>query len=489
MPRSSQQRTYTKIQKDPTESVKKEARQKLSLLKDAGKIDQQLYFKLKPTDSQAPRSYGLPKIHKPAVSIRPIVSYTNSPLYQLSRYISDILTPYTKLNHQHCKNSNDFSQFIRQQTMDPDEIMVSFDVESLYTNIPITDALLVIIDLLNNDNTLYDRTNLLPDQILELLEFLLRTTFFIFNGEFHQQTDGVAMGGPASSIVAEIYMIFIETTAITTADTPPRIWQRHVDDVFSILRRCNLEQFFQHINSLHPKTKFTMEKEENSTIPLLDTLIQQNQDGTISVKVYRKPTHTDQYLSFTSHHSTRSKQSVITALFNRTENVIPIIQNLNKSNNTLRKSSSPMDTASNSLIKPDDNGILNNKTKTTTNQLKKNLNQSEESISLTSKASVNNLKEHYPSTTKNQNSTKPPHFARFYQAQKTLSQLRKSTTSSTSLIARTVILYTQVNQKEHIKHELDNIYQQSEKLTPNGMKQQTTAGNSTMTSTGQKIRS
>ena len=152
--------------------------------------------------------------------------------------------------------------------------MISFDVESLYTNIPITDALLVIKDLLNNDTTLQDRINLLPDQILELLEFLLSTTFFIFNGEFHQQTDGVAMGRPASSIVAENYMISIETTAITTADTPPRIWECHVDDVFSILRRCNLEQFFQCINSRHPKTKFTMGKKENSTIPFLNTLMQ-----------------------------------------------------------------------------------------------------------------------------------------------------------------------------------------------------------------------
>ena len=307
--------------------------------------------------------------------------------------------PYTKLNQEHCKNSNDFSQFIRQQTIDPDEIMVSFDVGSLYTNITITDALLVIKDLINNDTSLQDRTNLLPDQILELLEFLLRTTFFIFNGEFHQQTYGIAMGGPASFIVAEIYMRSIETTAITTADTPPRIWKRHVDDVFSILRRCNLEQFFQHINSLHPKTKFTMEREENLTIPFLDTLIQRNQDGTISVKVYRKPTHTNQYLSFTSRHSTRPKQSVITALFNRTENVIKTIQNLNKSNNTSRKSSSLMNTAGNSLTKPENNGIFNNKTKPLTNQLKKNLNQSEESISLTFKASLNTFKEHYPSTT------------------------------------------------------------------------------------------
>ena len=125
--------------------------------------------------------------------------------------------------------------------------MVSFDVESLYTNIRITDALLVIKDLLNNDNTLQDRTNLL------LLEFLLCTTYFIFNGEFHQRTDGVAMGGPASSIVAEIYMISIETTAITTADTPPRIWERHVDDVFSILRRCNLELHISSFNQIKTK--------------------------------------------------------------------------------------------------------------------------------------------------------------------------------------------------------------------------------------------
>ena len=207
------------------------------------------------------------------------------------------------------------------------------------------------------------------------------------------------MGGPASSIVAEIYMISIETTAITTADTPRRIWERHVDDVFSILRRCNLEQFFQHINNLDPKTKFTMEKEENSTIPFLDTLMQRNQDDTISVKVYRKPTHTNQYLSFTSHHSTRSKQSVITALFNRAENVITNNTELKQEQQHITKVLQSNDTASNSLTKPEDNGILKNKTKTTINQLKKNLNQSEESISLTSKASVNNFKEHYPSTT------------------------------------------------------------------------------------------
>ena len=108
---------------------------------------------------------------------------------------------------------------------------------------------------------------------------------------------------------AEIYMQTTETTALTTTSHPPKVWERHVDDVFSIIRKSNLHDFFQQINSLHPKTKFTMETEQNSQIPFLDTLIQRNSDNNISVRVYRKPTHTDQYLKFTSQHPARAKKS------------------------------------------------------------------------------------------------------------------------------------------------------------------------------------
>ena len=92
-----------------------------------------LYFKLKPTDSQAPRFYGLPKIHKASIPVHPIVSYSGSALFNLSKYIANILKPYTLLNTQHCKNSKEFSEFIRAHTMEEDEIMVSFDVEALCT--------------------------------------------------------------------------------------------------------------------------------------------------------------------------------------------------------------------------------------------------------------------------------------------------------------------------------------------------------------------
>ena len=72
--------------------MKREARTKLAILRDNGTIDQSLYFKLKPTDSQAPRFYGLPKIHKASIPVRPIVSYRGGPTIQ----------PF-KIHRQHCK--------------------------------------------------------------------------------------------------------------------------------------------------------------------------------------------------------------------------------------------------------------------------------------------------------------------------------------------------------------------------------------------------
>ena len=228
---------------------------------------------------------------------------------------SNILNPYGKLKEQHTHSSKSFSAFICQQKIEPDEVMVSFDVTSLYTTIPIDQALLIIGDLLEHDENLADRTLLSPRQILDLLDILLRTTHFKFNGDFYQQTDGAAMGEPTSAIVSEIYMQSLETTAITTADHPLKVWERHVDDVFSIVHKTCLQELLEHINSLHPQTQFTKEEENNSSLPFLDTLVQRNHNKTISVKIYRKPTHTNQYQKYTSHIPTSAKQSVITALF------------------------------------------------------------------------------------------------------------------------------------------------------------------------------
>ena len=82
-----------------------------------------------------------------------------------------------------------------------------------------------------------------------------------------------------------------KSTAISTALHPPKVWERFVDDVYSIVKHTQLETFFHHINNLHQNIKFTMEEESNGELAFLDTLLKRN-NGEISVLVYRKPTHT-----------------------------------------------------------------------------------------------------------------------------------------------------------------------------------------------------
>ena len=235
---------YIKIKKDLTNNVVPQITRKLSVLRDNKLIHQQRYLKFQPIGSQLPRFLRLPKIHKDRIPVRPIVSYTGTPLYEVSEYIAEILKPYGQQKEQHTNNSKSFSTFIRQQTIEPDEIVVSFDVTSLYTTIPIYQEFLIIENLPQHDDMLTDRTSLSPNQILHLLNILLRTTYFKFNDQFYQQTDGAAMGGPTSAIVSEIYMQALEMTAITTANHPPKIWERHVDDVFSVIQRIYLENYY-----------------------------------------------------------------------------------------------------------------------------------------------------------------------------------------------------------------------------------------------------
>ena len=100
------------LKKDLTESIKRECLKKLKSLKDRNIIDQSLYYKLKPLDSPAPRFYGLPKIHKTGTPIRPIVSYTGIPLYNISKYVANILSSYIRKEGRHSENSKVFLEYI-----------------------------------------------------------------------------------------------------------------------------------------------------------------------------------------------------------------------------------------------------------------------------------------------------------------------------------------------------------------------------------------
>ena len=130
------------------------------------------------------------------------------------------------------------------------------------------------------------------------------------------------MGSPLSPIVANIYMEHFEAKALETAPHPLSLWKRYVDDTFVILKTAQKEEFFHHLNSIEEKIQFTADNiRADGSLPFLDTLVTVEEDGSLSTSIYRKPTHTNQYLQWDSHHSIANKYSVKNSLLHRANNI------------------------------------------------------------------------------------------------------------------------------------------------------------------------
>ena len=150
----------------------------------------------------------------------------------------------------------------------------------------------------------------------------LSSTYFTFQGEFYKQKKGAAMGSPISPVVANLYMEQFESRALDTATTPPTMWYRYVDDTMAKIHENAIDSFSEHLNSIDQHIQFTSEQEKDGRIPFLDTCVSINQDGSTKISVYRKPTHTDQYLNFQSNHHLQHKRAVVNTLMLRAQTLV-----------------------------------------------------------------------------------------------------------------------------------------------------------------------
>ena len=82
-----------------------------------------------------PRFFGLPKIHKHDIPLRPIVSFVNTPTYGVSSFLAKMLSPVGGNTENTVKNSYHFAEFVRGKNLKADQVLISFDV--VYKN-PIT---------------------------------------------------------------------------------------------------------------------------------------------------------------------------------------------------------------------------------------------------------------------------------------------------------------------------------------------------------------
>ena len=122
------------------------------------------------------------------------------------------------------------------------------------------------------------------------------------------------MGSPTSSVFSELYLQYMESTAIFDILVCNNItgYFRYVDDILIVYDKTITDKIevFDSFNKIMPKMKFTIEKERENTINFLDITIEKEQDKLI-FDIYRKPTTTDSIIPCDSCHPNKHKMTAV----------------------------------------------------------------------------------------------------------------------------------------------------------------------------------
>jgi hypothetical protein len=288
-----------------------------------------------------PRLYGLPKIHKNNAPLRPIVSYISSPTYKLCKFLDKWLKNNTNFCSSYAvKNTRELID--RLQNFDdnnpdfnnpdsnnldvihpddpgpsnPPSILVSFDVSSLYTNVPITPTLDCVREILEQ-SLIYPAA---AEEFIALLQTCLKNNVCKYTNEFFKFPDGLPMGSPIAPLMAEIFMNSLEKDIFTSASPlvqKIQYWYRYVDDILCLWKGSTdqLTDFLKYINDLYPSIKFTLEV-GGSSINFLDLTISLK-NGRHTFEIFRKPTHTDIVISGSSFHPPAHRHAAFLAMIHR----------------------------------------------------------------------------------------------------------------------------------------------------------------------------
>ena len=292
----------------------------LKELKECEVISDTVYWQLKPSGSQPGVLYGLCKVHKGVGAdgspppFRPILSAINTPSYKIVKFLTPLLSDLTK-NEFVSKDSFEFARVVRNQN--PALYMASFDIDSLFTNVPLDETIDICVKKLYGRKKKYE--GFTKEQFKKLLTLAVKNSCFLFNGEYYEQVDGVAMGSPLGPTLANIFLCHHEESWIKKCPKQfkPEYYNRYMDDTFLLFRSFDhVKKFFRYINSRHKNMSFTFEEENEGRLAFLEVLITRS-GGSFLTSVYRKPTFSGLYSHYESFMPSSYKVGLIYTLLHR----------------------------------------------------------------------------------------------------------------------------------------------------------------------------
>lgn len=202
--------------------------------------------------------------------------------------------------------------------------MCSFDIESLFTNIPLNETIEIILNqLYPNPNNIYEGFN--KAQFKNLLQLATQTSSFFFDKVLYEQIDGVAMGSPCGPTLANAFLCYYEKVWLDECPNnfKPLIYKRYVDDTFLLFEDpSHVDQFLDFLNNKHPNIRFTKELENNGELSFLDVRVYKDANtGFLETSVYRKKTFTGLSSNFFSCEPVIYKINAIRTLVYRNFNI------------------------------------------------------------------------------------------------------------------------------------------------------------------------
>lgn len=302
--------TYKTIRTDPTDKLMRKNNTIINELYNNKYIDRYTKTKLTCNAANAPQLYGQPKIHKTDIPMRPISASYELPAYNLSKYMGQILNNIIQTNYN-IKNANQLKEKIQHISIEEDDTLISLDVVSLFTNIPIHLAIKIIT---KKWDTIKPHTDISKNQFIKLLEFCLKdNNYFKFNNKIYIQNYGMPMGNPLSPIIAGIVLDdLLEYTLdnLKTQNIHIKYITKYVDDFFAIIKQKDKLQILKEFNYYHNKLKFTIEEENHNRLNFLDTTIHKI-DNKLAINWYTKDISSGRIINYYSNHDPIQKKNTV----------------------------------------------------------------------------------------------------------------------------------------------------------------------------------
>lgn len=272
-------------------------RKLLHLLKDEKIIPPFKISRIISEETYHAKMYGLIKIHKDELPIRPINAKLSTPGTKIDSLLNDFLSKLPPGNDYNIKNSKDIHSTLSNLSLSEEDRLFTFDIVNMFTNISPDLALNIILNHKDFDKYIPITKNTFS----KLFHFTTVTnTEFMFGKQIYKQIRGLFMGASSSPIIARIVTDKIIDQILPMCG-PIKLIKKYVDDMLIITDEENALVFMNLFNSFDPNIKVTCNKEIDNSLSYLDMTLYRENNKILS-KWYSKPYSSGRLVNFYSDH-------------------------------------------------------------------------------------------------------------------------------------------------------------------------------------------